>query len=73
MDEDVIEDIADEFAKQLEDCKRFKMAVYYREAVLDDIIILANVIARWKPTYDLRYFYRRAGYPEPYPVHPMGM
>ena len=71
MDEDVIEDIADEFAKQITESKRMALGRHYIRAHLDDVILMANVIARWKPTYDLRYFYRRAGYPEPYPVHPM--
>lgn len=73
MDEDIIEDIADAFAKQLENVSFFPLHAgqYYEAAVLDDIVCMAIVINNHAPTYDLRYFYKRAGFPEPYPEHPM--
>ena len=73
MDDDVIEALADAFAEQLNyttngyiECEK-----YYKAAILDDIMAVANVIHDFEPTYDLRYFYKRAKYPEPYPIHEM--
>lgn len=73
MDEDIIEDIADAFNEQLLSLSHHPVSIagHYECAILDDVILMAIVINRHQPTYDLRYFYKRAGYPEPYPVHPM--
>ena len=73
MDEDVIEDIANAFAEQLSQLTGFSIvaADQYATAIYDDIIAIATVINSHEPTYDMRYFYKRAGYPEPYPVHDM--
>lgn len=74
MDEDLVEAIADAFRNQMDyihteapqSHRRF-----YEPALLDAIAGIAEVINLYEPTYDLRYFYRRAGYPEPYPIHEM--
>lgn len=75
MDEDVIDDIAYEFSKQLEfiDDVRIhpRLREYRYNQCLDDIYLMAKVIHRWSPKYDLRYFYKAAGFPEPYPHHEM--
>lgn len=71
MDEDIIEDIADALAEQLNSLKASVNWRFYYNAILDDIIAMAIVVNRHQPTYDLRYFYKRAGYPPPYPHHPM--
>ena len=71
MDDEIIEDIADAFAEQLnciKDHPTFRTP-HYEAAIFDNIIAMAIVINRWTKTYDLRYFYQRAGYPEPYPQH----
>lgn len=73
MDEEIIDDIADAFAQQLESLidHPSMRAKTWQAAILEDVIAMAIVIKRWAPTYDMRYFYKRAGYPEPYPVHLM--
>lgn len=72
MDDDVIEDLADAFANQLENLNdRDPRYSAHKAAIHDNIIAIAVVIHNHEPTYDLRYYYKRAGYPEPYPVHEM--
>lgn len=72
MDEEIIDDIAETLAYQLQqarsmgDPSRSDVALL---AVIDDIQAMACVINRHKSTYDLRYFYKATGHPEPYPVH----
>lgn len=71
MEPELIEELADAFAEQL---NRMEANSEYRKfipAVLEDIVAVGIVINRNEPTYDMRYFYRRAGYPAPYPVHEM--
>ena len=71
MDEDVIDDIAAAFANQLNGLIHYGGAElrHYETAIWDDILAIACVINMHVPTYDLRYFYAKCGYPEPYPVH----
>jgi hypothetical protein len=66
MDDDVIEAIADAFAARLAVCYGTHAMV-----VLDDAYAVAVVIHDFEPTYDLRYYYKRIGFPEPYPIHEM--
>ena len=68
MDEDVIEDLANALAEQLSYLKEWDPLRY---SIYDAIVAVAVVINSHEPTYDMRYFYKRAGYPEPYPVHDM--
>lgn len=74
MDEEIIDAIADTLAEQLRKAENVTH-IFIKEiaslAVLDDIIAMAVVVNTYQPTYDLRYFYRRTGFPEPYPDHPM--
>lgn len=67
MDEDVIDDLAGGFAHRLSQEGR---DTHYG-TILEDIFIVACVIKVHQPTYDIRYFYRNAGYPEPFPEHPI--
>lgn len=70
MDDDVIEALADAFAEQLEylhSSGNSRLAGVW----MDSVMAVADVIHAFEETYDLRYFYRRAGYPEPYRVHEM--
>jgi predicted ABC-class ATPase len=72
MDEDLIDALADVLHQQLTKATQVKIENHSMIAVLsvlDDIQAVAEVINDYQPTYDLRYFYRRAGYPEPYPEH----
>ena len=71
MDDDVIEALADAFASQLEYIRNSPRLRGFETATLDIIVGVAVVIHDFEPTYDLRYFYKRAGCPEPYPVHEM--
>lgn len=68
MDEDVIDAIADALGLQRDLAWGITNA---SNAVCNSIHAIAEVIHTYEPTYDLRYFYCRAGYPEPYPEHPM--
>jgi hypothetical protein len=70
MDDDVIEDLADALASEIAylDTHGFSRFI---PAILDAIVAVATVINNHEETYDLRYFYKRAGYPEPYPTHEM--
>lgn len=74
MDEDLIEALADAFAEQLAveiigSPKADMDLIHY--GVLWSINKIACVINDYQPSYDLRYFYKRAGYPKPYPEHPI--
>jgi hypothetical protein len=72
MDEDIIEDLADAFAGQLKYIEeKFFTHSALKEVVYDSMYAVATVINNHNPTYDLRYFYKRAGFPEPYPIHPI--
>lgn len=74
MDEELIDSLGDALAGQMSkacnvrDEDNRKIAIL---AVLDDILAIAEVINQYQPTYDLRYFYKRCGFPEPYPEHPI--
>ena len=68
MDEEIIDDIALAFAERLGSTET--RDTHYG-TILEDIIAMACVINDHAPTYDLRYFYRNAGFPEPYPQHIM--
>ena len=66
-------DVIDALAKALADA-RFETYPGDREgrAALDNATVkIACVINGEEPTYDLRYFYRAAEHPEPYPEHEM--
>ena len=69
MDEDIIDCIADTLAEQISKAADSSETAYW--AVVDDIQAMACVVNQYEPTYDLRYFYRRANHPTPYPVHPV--
>jgi Zn-finger domain-containing protein len=72
LDEDIIDDIAYAFSQQLEYLDDISSGVirgYYQAAILDAIESMAEVINNHNQTYDLRYFYKNCGYPEPYPQH----
>lgn len=68
MDDDVIEALADAFAEQFSQLMSWDPQ---RLVICDCVVAVAVVIHDFEATYDLRYFYKRAGYPEPYPVHEM--
>lgn len=68
MDDDVIEALADAFAGQLNQLMSWDPQ---RLIIYDCIVEIAVVIHDFQPTYDLRYFYKRTEYPEPYPTHEM--
>lgn len=68
MDDDVIEALADAFAERL--AIPSPRDTHYG-TILADIVAVGCVINELEPTYDLRYFYRRANFPEPYPEHEM--
>lgn len=70
MDDDLIEELANAFAEQLFQLEGTERRSY-RSVIYDDIVAVAVVINSYEPTYDMRYFYRQAGYPEPYPIHEM--
>lgn len=67
MDEDVIDDIAAAFLERLSESGP---NTHYG-TILADIETMAYVIQSHNETYDLRYFYRNAGYPAPFPIHEM--
>lgn len=71
MDDDIIEDLADAFAGQIAYLREAHPRNAFEEIVYDSMFAIATVINNHNPTYDLRYFYKRAGHPEPYPVHPI--
>jgi hypothetical protein len=73
MDEDIIDAVAMAFAEQMIKIENDPMfnRRHYIEQCLDDMVAMAIVIHDYEPTYDLRHFYKNAGYPEPYPVHPI--
>ena len=72
MDDDIIDDLAAAFAGQIDFVLRSSPHRQdWYNAILDDIIAIAGVIHSHTPTYDMRYYYKNAGYPEPYPVHDM--
>ena len=73
MDDDIIDDLAAAFFEQGQAITN-SLADYttpWWQQLLDDIIAIGLVIHSHSPTYDMRYFYKNAGYPEPYPVHEM--
>jgi hypothetical protein len=65
MDEDEIDDLADSLYAIFE----YTVDPRKLETLYDAIHHVAIVVNNHNPTYDLRYFYKRAGYPEPYPEH----
>ena len=67
MDEDLIDALAAVFSERLS----MEGRDTHYGTILEDIVAVASVIHDFQPTYDLRYFYRNAGYPEPYPHHDM--
>lgn len=74
MDDDVIEEIADAFAGEIRYIEEYfdgREQERFIEIVLYAVHALAVVIHNHEPTYDLRHYYRRAGWVEPYPVHPI--
>lgn len=68
MDEDVIDAIAHALAIQTINPTITDDGY---AGVLNAIHAVAGVINIYEPTYDMRYFYKNAQYPEPYPEHPM--
>ena len=71
MDDEVIEALADAFSEQLTWAQGTPGEGLLRKGILGCVIAVAVAIHDNEPTYDLRYFYKRAGYPEPYPIHDM--
>lgn len=69
MDDDIIEALADAFAGVLQYIPTDQPIAF--RTFYDCIVNVAIAIHDNEPTYDLRYFYKRAGYPEPYPIHDM--
>ena len=69
MDDDIIEALADAFADVLMSQKIHSVHIF--RGIYECIVSVAVAIHDNEPTYDLRYFYKRAGYPEPYPIHDM--
>lgn len=71
MDEDLIDALAAVFTERLSLEALGETRDNHYGTILEDIVAVASVIHDFQPTYDLRYFYRNAGYPEPYPHHEM--
>lgn len=72
MDEDVIDDLAAAFFSQMSLARDTdSIDSNYMYALVDCIVLTAIVINTHMPTYDLRYFYRNSGLPEPWPQHDM--
>jgi len=67
----VINEMADAFKTQIENVSLFPKVSqdYYLAAIKDDVILMANVIHKHRPDFDMNEFYRRAGYPGTYPQH----
>lgn len=70
MDDDIIEALADGFAWRFGQCEVTQRDTHYG-TIMEDCYMVAVVIHNFEPTYDLRYYYKRAGFPEPYPIHEM--
>lgn len=68
MEQEAIDEIASAIAQELEAAEGRPDAVVALYRVTERI---AGVINSENETYDMRYFYRAAGYPEPYPYHEM--
>lgn len=68
MDEDFIDQIASSLAAELKEAKHVENADIAIYRITER---LAAIIHSENPTYDMRYFYRNSGYPEPYPIHDM--
>lgn len=74
MDDDVIDGLADVFGLEFNHLRDATWLLPDVFSLMEEVLIrsiegVAKVINDEEPTYDLRYFYRRSGYPEPYPLH----
>lgn len=68
---EMIDDIALAFKEQIIYVETYSgiSGDAYLAATRDDIILMAIVIRRYAPKYDINQFYKKAGYTGTHPVH----